>query len=87
MYLVVCTYPNFSIIAKCFREPYLQSKGSIYNLQAENIMNFMWECLQIAVFFTKFPGGEACPQAPLVPACFCCEVHVLCTPLPKRLVP
>ena len=24
--------------------------SSTYNLQAENIMNFMWECLQIAVF-------------------------------------
>ena len=79
MYLVVCTYPNFSINKMLQRAIPIIYRQYIKYLQAENIMNFMWKCPQIAIFsiyFSKFSLGGM-PPDPLVPACWeVCFAHL-----------
>ena len=72
MYLVVCTYP----LAKCFREPYTYNLKAVYKISTgrkyyEFYVEMSPNCSILASIFQNFPGG-ACPQTPLVPACFAC---------------
>ena len=91
MYLVACTYPNFSI------SKILQSESHTYNLKAvykistgrkyyEFYVEMSPNCSILASIFQNFPGGGMPPDASSS-SMLCMLGNVLCTPLPKRLVP
>ena len=84
MYLVACTYPNFSI------SKILQSESHTYNLKAvykistgRKYYDFYGEmspnCSILASIFQIYPGGGGMPPDP--------PSSSMRTPLPKRLVP
>ena len=70
MYLVVCTYPNFSISKMLQRAiPIAVYKISTGRKYYEFYVEMSPNCSILASIFQTFPGGT-CPQTPLVPACF-----------------
>ena len=75
MCLVICTYPNFSInkmLQRAIPAVYKISTGRKYY---EFYLELSPNCSILVSIFLNFPGG-ACPQTPLIPACFACwEVH------------
>ena len=74
MYLVVCTYPNFSISKMLQSHTY--NLKAVYKISTgrkyyEFYVEMSPNCSILASIFQNIPGG-ACPQALLVPACKGC---------------
>ena len=91
MYLVVCTYPNFSINKMLQRAIYLYDLKAVYKISTgrkyyEFYVEMSQNCSILASIFQKFPGGGMPPDTPSSSMRSMLE-SVLCTPLLKRLVP
>ena len=76
MYLVVRTYPNFSINKMLQRAIHTYNLKAVYKISTgrkyyEFYVEMSPNCSILASTFQKFSWG-ACPQTPLVPACKAC---------------
>ena len=79
MYLVVCTYPNLQNAS----ESHTYNLKAVYKISTgrkyyEFYVEMSPNCSVLASIFQKFPGG-ACPQTPLVPACFATSTQEIST--------